>query len=357
MVEFRDMIDYAKIQVKAGDGGNGKISFRREKYVPKGGPDGGDGGDGGSVFLEVDKDLNTLVPYQFQKKFEAERGQSGGGAKKHGKDGLDLTLKVAPGTQVTSPRGKFDMLKPGQKALVAQGGQGGRGNWFFRAPDRTTPRIAEPGTKGELVELELELKLLADAGFIGMPNAGKSTMLSVMTKARPKIADYPFTTLKPSLGVMITEKGKGLVLADIPGLIKGASRGKGLGIRFLRHVERCQVLVHVLDGAKLLEDPSTSLSLDKLGASRTSKPAGPGPAGKLKEDYESIRGELGKHAKKLLEKKEIVVLNKIDVLSDKQVEAVKKQFKGLVCVSAATGKGLDELKNELIKSLKVRPRR
>jgi len=319
------MIDYAKISVKAGDGGGGKISFRREKYAPKGGPDGGDGGDGGSVFLEVDKDLNTLVPFQFQKAFEAESGGRGGGAKKHGKDGLELVLKVPPGTEVKFERGAFDLLKPGDKLLVAQGGKGGRGNWFFRAPDRTTPRIAEPGTRGELVELELELKLLADVGLIGMPNAGKSTLLSVLTKARPKIADYPFTTLKPNLGVMVVEKGKGLVLADIPGLIEGASKGKGLGIRFLRHVERCQILVHVLDGVKLLEDKSD-----------------------LMKDYKAIRGELGKHAKKLLKKPEIVVLNKIDVLSDKQIEGVKKEFKKMVCVSAATGKDLDKLKKELI---------
>ncbi len=329
------MIDYAKIQVKAGDGGNGKISFRREKYVPKGGPDGGDGGDGGSVFLEVDKDLNTLVPYQFNKKFEAERGQGGGGAKKHGKDGQDLVLKVAPGTQVKSFRGSFDMLKPDEKVLVAQGGKGGRGNWFFRAPDRTTPRIAEPGIKGELVELELELKLLADVGLIGLPNAGKSTLLSVLTKARPKIADYPFTTLEPNLGVMILSSktslaGKqGLVLADIPGLIEGASQGKGLGIQFLRHVERCQVLVHVLDGAKLLERKSD-----------------------LMEDYEAIRKELGKHAKELLKKKEIVVLNKIDVLSEKQIKEVKKEFKKIVCVSAATKENLDKLKREMVKLIR-----
>ena len=337
------MIDYAKIQVKAGDGGNGKISFRREKFVPKGGPDGGDGGEGGSVFLEVDKDLNTLVPYQFNKKFEAERGQGGGGAKKHGKDGLELVLKVAPGTQVTSPRGSFDMLKSGQKALVAQGGKGGRGNWFFRSPERTTPRIAEPGTKGEFLELELELKLLADVGLIGMPNAGKSTLLSVLTKARPKIADYPFTTLKPNLGVMVVEKGKGLVLADIPGLIEGASKGKGLGLQFLRHVERCQILVHVLDGAKLLEKPSRS-----------------DPEGGLMKDYKAIRGELGKHAKELVKKPEIVVLNKIDVLKESQIEVVRKQFKNkvtnLVFVSAVTGKDLDKLKLEMVKSVKVRPR-
>lgn len=324
------MIDYARITVTAGDGGNGKVSFRREKHAPKGGPDGGDGGHGGSVFLMVDKDLNTLVPYQFEKKFKAESGRAGGSAKKHGKDGLDLTLRVPPGTEVIGPRGSFSMIEPEEKVLVAQGGKGGRGNFYFRAPDRTTPMIAEPGVIGEIVELNLELKLLADVGLIGMPNAGKSTLLSVLTMARPKVASYPFTTLEPHLGVMIVEKGKGLVMADIPGLIKGASAGKGLGTKFLRHVERCQVLVHVLDGAKLLEKD-----------------------GDLLKDYKDIRGELKKHSIELSEKKEIVVLNKIDVLSKKQIEAVKKQFKkevtNLFYVSAATKKNLEKLKYEMVK--------
>jgi GTPase len=320
------MIDYAKIIVTAGDGGNGKVSFRREKHAPKGGPDGGDAGDGGSVYLLVDKDLNTLVPYQFEKKFGAERGQAGGKAKRHGKDGQDLILRVAPGTEVSGPRGSFNMIKINEKVLVAQGGKGGRGNFYFRAPDRTTPMIAEPGVKGEVVELNLELKLLADIGLIGMPNAGKSTLLSVLTKARPKVASYPFTTLEPHLGVMIVEKGKGLVIADIPGLIKGASTGKGLGIKFLRHVERCQVLVHVLDGAKLLEK-----GYDLL------------------KDYKDIRGELKKHSSSLSQKPEIVVLNKIDVLSERQVEVVKKQFKKVIGVSAATKENLDRLKYEMIK--------
>ena len=327
------MIDYAKITVTAGDGGNGKVSFRREKHAPKGGPDGGDGGHGGSVYLLVDKDLNTLVPYQFEKKFEAERGQAGGKAKKHGKDGQDLILKVPPGTEVMSPRGSFNMIKEDEKVLVAQGGKGGRGNFYFRAPDRTTPMMAEPGVKGEMVELNLELKLLADIGLIGMPNAGKSTLLSVLTKARPKVASYPFTTLEPNLGVMIVEKGKGLVMADIPGLIKGASSGKGLGIKFLRHVERCQVLVHVLDGAKLLEKDCDLL-----------------------QDYEDIRGELKKHSRSLSKKPEIVVLNKIDVLSEKQIKKVTKAFEvrnlKVIGVSAATKENLEKLKHEMVKLAK-----
>ena len=322
------MIDYAKILVTAGDGGDGKVSFRREKYVSKGGPDGGDGGDAGSVYLMVDKDLNTLVPYQFQKKFEAEDGQRGGGAKKHGKDGQDLVLTVAPGTQVTSPRGVFDLVKPGEKVLVAQGGRGGLGNWQFRSSTNTTPMIAEKGTKGEVVELDLELKLLADVGLIGFPNAGKSTLLSVLTKARPKIADYPFTTLEPNLGVMIVEEGKGLVMADNPGLIKGASKGKGLGIRFLRHIERCMVLVHVLDGAMLLLDDGDE---------------------KLLKDYKAIRKELKEYKKSVLDKPEIVILNKTDVLSEKQIEKLRKQLPGLIDVSAATSDNLDKLKQAVVK--------
>ena len=322
------MIDYAKILVTAGDGGDGKVSFRREKYVSKGGPDGGDGGDAGSVYLMVDKDLNTLVPYQFQKKFEAEDGQRGGGAKKHGKDGQDLVLTVAPGTQVTSPRGVFDLVKPGEKVLVAQGGKGGLGNWQFRSSTNTTPMIAEKGTKGEVVELDLELKLLADVGLIGFPNAGKSTLLSVLTKARPKIADYPFTTLEPNLGVMIVEEGKGLVMADNPGLIKGASKGKGLGIRFLRHIERCMVLVHVLDGAMLLLDDGDE---------------------KLLKDYKAIRKELKEYKKSVLDKPEIVILNKTDVLSEKQIEKLRKQLPGLIDVSAATSDNLDKLKQAVVK--------
>ena len=264
------MIDYAKIYIKAGDGGDGKVGFRREKYISKGGPDGGDGGDGGSVYLVVNKDLNTLTPFQFKKKFEAERGQAGGKAKKHGKDGVDLIIEVAPGTSVKIGSREFDMIRVEDKVCVAHGGKGGLGNWQFRSSTNTTPMVAEKGTLGEEREVTLELKLLADVGLIGLPNAGKSTLLSVLTKARPKIANYPFTTLEPNLGVVIIGKGselehrkvpnlKALVLADIPGLIEGASRGKGLGHTFLRHVERCGLLVHVLDGAKLIEDRKANL--------------------------------------------------------------------------------------------------
>ncbi|MFH2062492.1 MAG: GTPase ObgE [Candidatus Beckwithbacteria bacterium] len=342
------MIDYAQIYIKAGDGGDGKVSFRREKYISKGGPDGGDGGDGGSIYFMVDKDLNTLIPFQFKKKFEAERGQVGGKAKKHGKDGVDLIIKVPPGTRVKIGSREFDMIKVEDKVGVAHGGTGGLGNWQFRSSTNTTPMLAEKGTLGEEREVVLELKLLADVGLIGMPNAGKSTLLSVLTKARPKIANYPFTTLEPNLGVMVYGKGselehrkvpnlKTLVLADIPGLIEGASRGKGLGHTFLRHVERCGLLVHVLDGARLLEEPSRT----DLDGSEV-----------LLKDYEVIRKELGEYSDKLVEKSEIIVLNKIDVLSKTQINKVKKLLKvtnlELICVSGATGEGLDKLKGKIL---------
>jgi len=331
------MIDFAKISIKAGDGGDGKVSFRREKYVPKGGPDGGDGGKGGDVYFESDKDLNTLKLFQFQKKFEAEAGDRGQGAKKHGKDGEDLVLRVPVGTLIKvmgrDRDNLVDLDKAGKRACMARGGIGGRGNWQFRSPERTTPKFAEKGGKGEVYELELELKLLANVGLIGLPNAGKSTLLSVLTKARPKIASYPFTTLEPNLGVMSGSTDKDLVLADIPGLIEGASKGKGLGVEFLRHIERCNILVHVLDGAKLLEGKYKTKTEEILN------------------DYFKIRKELEQYSKELIKKKEIVVLNKIDVLSKTQVKEIisvlKKSKIKVIAVSAATGENLMDLKKAI----------
>lgn len=332
------MIDFARITIKAGDGGNGRVSFRREKFVPKGGPDGGDGGNGGSVWLETDKDLNTLKPFQFQKKFSAQDGEAGGKNKRHGADGKDLFIKVPVGTVVktegSDPSTLFDLVKPGEKVCLAKGGRGGKGNWQFRSPILTTPRIAEAGTSGEAKQLTLELKLLADVGLIGLPNSGKSTLLSVLTKAKPKIADYPFTTLEPNLGVMKSTSPRlrglsDLVIADIPGLIEGASKGKGLGIEFLRHIERCKILVHLLDGAKLLTATSEVLL----------------------KDYEVVRNELSSYSTSLIEKPEIVILNKIDVLNKQQVKAamtaLKKAKKKVICLSAASHENLDELKREL----------
>ena len=327
------MIDFARITIKAGDGGNGRVSFRREKFVPKGGPDGGDGGNGGSVWLETDKDLNTLKPFQFQKKFSAQDGEAGGKNKRHGADGKDLFIKVPVGTVVktegSDPSTLFDLVKPGEKVCLAKGGRGGKGNWQFRSPILTTPRIAEAGTSGEAKQLTLELKLLADVGLIGLPNSGKSTLLSVLTKAKPKIADYPFTTLEPNLGVMEGSDPSGLVIADIPGLIEGASKGRGLGIEFLRHIERCKILVHLLDGAKLLTSEV------------------------LLKDYQTVRSELSSYSTSLIEKPEILVLNKIDVLNKQQIRAamiaLKKAKKKVIGISAATHENLEELKQELIK--------
>ncbi|MBU1499417.1 GTPase ObgE [Patescibacteria group bacterium] len=334
-VRIQEMIDFARITIKAGDGGNGRVSFRREKFVPKGGPDGGDGGDGGSVWLETDKDLNTLKPFQFQKKFSAQDGEAGGKNKRHGADGNDLVIKVPVGTVVKtvgSVLTVIDLVESGERVCLAKGGRGGKGNWQFRSPTMTTPRIAEAGTSGEAKQLTLELKLLADVGLIGLPNSGKSTLLSVLTKARPKIADYPFTTLEPNLGVMEIMEGSdpsGLVIADIPGLIEGASKGKGLGIEFLRHIERCKILVHLLDGAKLLIEPAKSLL----------------------RDYEVIRGELASYSTSLIEKPEIIVLNKIDVLNKQQIKTamttLKKTKKKVIAISAATHENLEELKKEL----------
>lgn len=308
------MIDYAKIVVIAGKGGGGKVAWRQDKFVRKGGPDGGNGGAGGSVWLEVDPDLNTLKNFQFQKKFNAQPGQMGGKAKRTGRGGEDLVIKVPIGTVVKtegSDPSIIDLVKPGQKILVVHGGHGGRGNWVFRSPTNTTPKTAEPGGPGETKILTLELKLLADVGLIGLPNSGKSTLLSVLTGARPKIADYPFTTLEPNLGVMEgSDPSMGMVIADIPGLIEGASQGKGLGIEFLRHIERCRALVHLIDA--------------------TSKT--------IAADYQQVRNELGQYSAKLLDKPEIIVLNKIDLT------AKIPRFKKAIPLSAATHKNLSKLK-------------
>lgn len=315
------MIDYAKITVSAGKGGAGKVGWRQDKFVRKGGPDGGNGGDGGSVYLTTDSDLNTLKNFQFQKKFSAQPGQMGGKAKRTGGGGADLVIKVPVGTVVKMEGSEpsIDLLKSGQKVLIVQGGRGGRGNWAFRSPTNTTPKTADPGRRGETKILTLELKLLADVGLIGLPNAGKSTLLAALTRARPKIAAYPFTTLEPNLGVMITSNfahrtSHDLVIADIPGLIEGASRGKGLGIEFLRHVERCRVLVHLIDA--------------------TSKT--------IAADYQQVRNELGQYSAKLLDKPEIIVLNKIDLV------AKIPRFKKAIPLSAATHKNLDKLKAALL---------
>lgn len=332
------MVDFVEIKIKAGDGGDGIVHFLREKYKPKGGPDGGDGGRGGSVYFEVDKNLNTLRDFAHQKEFEAENGESGGGNKRSGKAGRDLVIKVPRGTVVKFLKSEeeIDLEDEGVKILAAKGGSGGRGNWHFRGPSNQVPREFEEGEPGEEYDLVLELKLLADIGLIGMPNAGKSTLLSVLTKAKPKIADYPFTTLEPNLGVLEFGRGakrKSLVIADIPGLVEGANEGKGLGDVFLRHVERTKLLVHVV-APELGEE-------DRLGG--------------MLERYRVIREELGAFSEKLMKKKEIVVINKIDLLSEDEVKEIVQGFEEevgeeVLAVSAATLNGIEELKNRLLKA-------
>ena len=243
-------IDYTKIHVKAGDGGRGCVSFRREKYVPKGGPDGGDGGRGAHVIFRATKELNTLLDFRYKKEYSAEKGQHGMGKKMHGRDGRDLIINVPVGTLIKDAGSEevlADLDAEGAEKVIAKGGRGGLGSSHFATPTRQVPRFAQPGEEGEERSLILELKLLADVGLIGLPNAGKSTLISVISAARPKIADYPFTTLVPNLGVVKFEEYKSFVVADIPGLIEGAHRGVGLGFQFLRHVERTSILLHLVD--------------------------------------------------------------------------------------------------------------
>jgi GTPase len=328
-------VDEAKISVKAGDGGNGCVAFRREKYVPRGGPSGGDGGRGGSIYLEANPNDNTLLRYRYNREFKADRGRHGEGSNCSGVSGDDTILKVPVGTLVFDATGNVllaDLKRPGQRLLVAQGGRGGRGNQHFAKPWHQAPREKEEGEAGEERNLRLELKLLADVGLVGFPNAGKSTLISVISAARPKIANYPFTTLEPNLGVVNadggtgghgTELGRTFVVADLPGLIEGASQGAGLGIRFLRHVERTRLLVHLIDTSDMAE-------LDPVKA------------------FEIIEGELGAFSEKLLEKPMIVAATKLDATTEQtKLDELKKfcKKKGLEfhTISAATGDGVKEL--------------
>jgi GTP-binding protein len=293
-------IDEAKIHVKAGDGGPGCVSFRREKYVPKGGPDGGDGGDGGSVIFVADPGKDTLLDFAGKHHWKAERGQYGMGAKMYGKGGKDLVVPVPPGTLVFDLDHNIliaDLDAAGKRIVVARGGKGGRGNWHFKSATNQAPRYAEPGTEGQERNLKLELKLIADIGLVGMPNAGKSTLLRSISAARPKVADYPFTTLEPQLGIVDLIGDRRMVVADIPGLIEGAQSGAGLGHAFLRHIERTKIIVHLLD----------------LYPTDDSDPA---------ENYRKIRHELEAFSPALAEKREIVAPNKIDLSIDD--EALQK---------------------------------
>ena len=331
--------DYTKIIVKSGDGGNGAATFRREKYVAAGGPDGGDGGNGGNVYFQVDKDKNTLIDFRYNRKFKAKNGENGSGSHCNGKYGEDLIIKVPIGTvvkDVETGRVIADLSHPDQKELILKGGRGGRGNSHFATATRQAPRFSEDGERGEEKELILELKLLADVGLLGFPNVGKSTFLSVVTDAKPKIANYHFTTIVPNLGVVKTKDGSGFIIADIPGIIEGASEGVGLGIQFLRHVERTRLLLHFLD---------------------VSGQEGRNPI----EDFYAINKELEKYSEKLSKRKQIIVANKIDVIQDekllKQVEELaKKENLKLFKVSAVTKQGIQELIDYVTEELKQLPK-
>lgn len=281
-------LDRAKIFIKAGDGGDGALSFRHEKFIEFGGPDGGDGGNGGNVYIQAIQNVNTLIDYRYQQHFKAKRGTNGAGANKFGAYGEDLILNVPVGTEVLDEFGEnsiVDLIEPGQKFLIAKGGKGGRGNNRFKSSVNQAPRRYEKGEPGEELWVWLQLKLIADIGLLGLPNAGKSTFLSAVTRAKPKIADYPFTTLKPQLGVTYVDKQE-FVIADIPGLIEGAHDGHGLGDKFLAHLERCKVLIHVIDASH--NDPIKA--------------------------YATIRNELEQYNRSLCEKPEIIALNKCDIL-------------------------------------------
>ena len=325
------MIDKAFIDINSGNGGDGVVSGRREKYVPRGGPDGGDGGDGGSVYLRADPNLNTLAGFRYKRKFAAGHGGHGAGARKHGKRGDDVVVAVPVGTQVWVEGGEARMVadvdSDGQRVLVASGGRGGRGNTHFVTSRNRFPRLAEAGERGETLRLRLELKLLADVGIVGAPNAGKSSLLAAATRARPRVADYPFTTLEPSLGV-VERRRESFVLVDIPGIIDGAHMGAGLGHEFLRHVERTRVLVHLLDGS--LEDAVS--------------------------EWRLVNDEIRQYDERLADKPQILAVNKVDLPEARErLPALVDEFGSLgvevSSVSAATGEGVDELMDAALRAL------
>ena len=322
-------IDEAAIHVAGGDGGNGCVAFRREKFVPHGGPSGGDGGDGGSITLVADQSLNTLYPFRFSKRFVAGRGGHGSGNNRHGKNGTDREVSVPVGTVVRdhdSGDVLGDLVEQGQTLLVAKGGRGGRGNARFATSTNRTPRRADPGVEGEIRELALELKLLADVALVGLPNAGKSTLIAAISAARPKIADYPFTTLVPNLGVVSWDRFRTFVAADVPGLIAGAHEGHGLGIRFLKHVERSRLIAHLVDAA--------SLSAEDAGKDAERAVA-------------TIENELASFQPELARRERVVVATKTDAATTAQIAAVSRAAKkrGLVFfpISAAARRGLEPL--------------
>ena len=333
-----NFIDEVKITVTSGNGGDGHCSFRREKYIPRGGPDGGDGGKGGSIFFVAKKDLNTLVKFRGKKNYMAESGNPGGGRAKTGRNGKDLIISVPVGTLIKNAENGFlltDLTVHDQQVMIAQGGRGGWGNLRFKTATNQAPRYTQKGNSGVSLNLELELKLLADIALVGLPNAGKSTLISRLSAARPKIADYPFTTLTPNLGVV--QMGEySLVLADIPGLIENASQGKGLGIKFLKHIERTKAIIHLVD---------CSLYLEGFEAF---------------ENYCMLREELLKYQQDLADKKEIVCLTKTDAMTEEEIENFQSFFTKnlsqiILPISSVSGKNLDTLKILMFQTLENLP--
>ncbi len=321
-------LDQAKIYIKAGNGGSGSSSFRREKYVEFGGPDGGDGGNGGSVVLEAERNLNTLIDFRYRQHFKAESGKSGSKKNKTGGSGKDLILKVPIGTQIYEEDNNtliYDLTKNNEKFLVASGGKGGLGNTRFKSSVNRAPRKKTDGKKGEEFWIWLQLKVIADVGIIGLPNAGKSSFLSKCTRARPKIANYPFTTINPNLGVLSIDN-KEIVMADIPGLIEGSHKGIGLGDKFLRHIERCKTLIHLIDISEK----------DILG------------------NYQKIRNELSMYDKQILKKKEIIIFNKIDLIDTNLINKILKDFKNKIkkkyeIISLISNQNFDKIKKTIFK--------
>lgn len=325
-------IDYAKISIKSGDGGNGAVAFRREKYVPKGGPAGGNGGNGGNVFFVADRNLNTLLDFRYRKIYAADRGDHGGSSLCDGKRGENILIRVPIGTIIKDSKTEkvlADLDEDGKEFLAAKGGRGGKGNSNFATPTKQTPRYAEPGKPGEEKTVILELKLIADVGLVGFPNAGKSTLISVISEAKPKIADYPFTTLEPNLGIVRYKDYRSFTVADIPGIIEGASEGKGLGLKFLRHIERTKILLIMID--------ITSEVYQK--------------------DYKTLLNELNTYSEVLSEKKKILAFTKADLVDQATLKKVMKRkirgYSGPVLVfSAATNFQIPELIDELWNQLK-----